>query len=290
MAQLTISQALQRYATTCGPVTKTENLAIIRRYLTLGYTHEDASLGAYLREMAQRGYKPATLNRHKTILRAFYHALKIPAPSAKIRFDPLQDSDRVALSSEAMHTLMQAARHEDSGLDPYQRAILAVALVYGPRVNEIAAIQPQDVEDTRIYIRTSKGGDPRWLWVPELIRPILDIDWPSVSVNHVGDQFGIVWATVFGVEKPKGVGFHAIRRGLVRDLVQAGVPESAVGHFMRWAKKAGHSEYAMVAHYAQPNQSADGEGKAPVLKTEVGGYAEDELVWEKHPMLFEESL
>ena len=286
MPTLTMDQALDRYRQLVGPVNANKNVATVRKWLLWGGQPTDASLTAYVRELQKRGYKAGTIDGHVRTIQSFYRKFKIPAPRVVgFKFDSMQDSERVALSSDAMRTLMAAALNPESGLDAYQRAILAVSLVYGPRANELAAIQPRDVEAERIYIRTSKSGRPRHHFVPELLRPLLDIDWPEVSTAYIERQFGVIWALVFGTEKPSGVAWHGIRRGLVRDLVAAGVSERAVGQFMRWSRGKASDEFAMIDPYAHPNHEAGAEGKAPVARTEAGSYEEDAAVWARHPML-----
>ncbi len=284
MPTITMDQALDRYRQLVGPVNATKNVATVRKWLVWGGQPTDASLTAYVRELQRQGKKPGTIDGHVRTIKSFYRKFKITPPRVVgFTFDPLQDTDRPALALEAMQTLMAAALDPDSGLDAYQRAILAVSLIYGPRANELAAIQPQDVEAERIYIRTSKKGTPRFIWVHPTIRPLLDIDWPEVSTPYVERQFRTIWAVVFGTEKPKGIAWHSVRRGLASALSGAGVSDSDIEHFMRWA--AGKKGRSMVALYKNPNQIVGANGKAPVTKTEAGSYAEDAGVWERHPLL-----
>lgn len=284
MPTLTMDQALDRYRQLVGPVNAAKNVATVRKWLVWGGQPTDASLTAYVRELQKQGYRPGTVDHHVRVITSFYRHLKVPAPRVVgFAFDPIQDTDRPALALETMRMLMQAALDPESGLDSYQRAILAVSLVYGPRANELAAIQPQDVEAERLYIRVSKHGQSRFMWVPETLRPLLDIDWPEVSTAHVEDQFDAIWTTVFGTERPRGVAWHAVRRGLASALSEAGIPDGDIEHFMRWA--AGKKGKRMVELYKNPNQTVTAEGKAPVTQTEAGAYDEDAAVWERHPML-----
>ena len=284
MPTLTMDQALDRYRQLVGPVNANKNVATVRKWLVWGGQPTDASLTAYVRELQRQGKKPGTIDGHVRTIKSFYRHFKIPAPRVVgFTFDPLQDTDRPALALEAMQTLMAAALDPESGLDAYQRAILAVSLVYGPRANELAAIQPQDVEAERLYIRTSKKSAPRWTWIPEAIRPLLDIDWPETTTASVEDDFDAIWVTVFETERPKGVAWHAIRRGLVAAMKDAGVPREAVEQFLRW--KTGGGRRSMVDLYGNPNQIVGAHGKAPVARTEAGSYEEDAAVWTRHPML-----
>lgn len=284
MRTLTVDQALDRYRQLVGPVNAAQNVAKVREWLLWGGQATDASLTAYVRMLQGRGLQPGTIDSRVRTIRSFYRHLRMSPPRVVgFTFDPLQDTARPALALETMRTLMQAALDPESGLDSYQRAILAIALVYGPRANELAAIQPQDVEAERLYIRTSKHGTARFHWLAEPIRALLDIDWPEVSTAHVERQFGDIWAVVLGTDKPKGVAWHSIRRGLASALAEAGVPDGAIEHFMRW--KTGSRNGSMVALYKNPNQTVTADGTAPVAQTEAGSYAEDAAVWERHPLL-----
>lgn len=283
MPTITRDQALALYRQKTGPVNADKNVAVIRRWLEWGGQPKDASLAAYVRALQNQGLKPGTIHHHAQTIRTFYRHLGIPAPRlVGFRFDPLQDTDRPALSLETMQTFMAAALDPDSLLDAYQRAILAVALVYGPRANELAALQPQDIDQDRLYIRASKGGMRRWFWIPPSIRDLLDIDWPDVSTPYIERQFGVIWAVVLETEKPDRVAWHAMRRGLALALSEAGVADTAIEHFMRW--KVGGKQ-SMVDLYKNPNQLVGAQGKAPVQQTEAGSYDEDVAVWERHPLL-----
>lgn len=284
MAKMTIDEALARYGQECGIVTKTAILRDVRKYLEWGGTAKDESLKAYLAELTRQGYKPATVDLARRRVRAFWRALGVKPPRAVIQFDAKQDSERPALSADAMQTLLRAALRGQ--LEPHPAALMAISVVYGPRVHELAAIQPQDVDlrNRRLYLRVGKHGVSRWMWIPPLLEPLLDISWPDVSVAHAERQFGYIWSKVFGTEKPDGIAWHATRHGLVRDLRGAGIPDNAIGHFMRWARK-GSADYAMVDLYADTTHTVDAHGKSPVQKPETGSYAEDARVWEKHPYL-----
>lgn len=286
MRTLTIDQALAQYRQKTGPVNADKNVAIVRRWLEWGGRPHDASLTAYMRQLQDRDLKPGTIHHQAQVIRAFYRHLGITPPRlVGLGFDPMQDTARPALALDALQSLWQAAADPDSLLDDYQRAILAMVLVYGPRANELAAIRPQDIEADRVYIRTSKGGVPRWIWTPPVIRPLLDIDWPTTSVKAVEEQFGVIWTLVWETERPQRVAWHAARRGLALALSEAGVSDTAIEQFMRW--KAGWKQ-SMVALYTNPNQIVGAQGSAPRVTRATGTYAEDSAVWERHPVIPDE--
>lgn len=283
--KITIAQALARYGQECGPVARPQHLRIIQRYLESGHTATEGSLRAYLQDLARRGYQSGTIDRHLRILRAFYRVLHIPLPRVEWTWDSLQDSDRPALSIEACQTLMALVRDPASLLSEHLRAVLLISLIYGPRVNELAAIQSQDVESERLYIRTSKGGAARWLWIAPQMRPFLIPEWPSVTTSYLNTQFQTIWHLAFDSPKPPRVAWHSIRRALVRDLGEVGISDSSIGLFMRWAAPAGGG-YKMVARYKQPSRIVDGTGTVTASpNTTLDLYQVDQAVWDNHPRL-----
>ena len=62
------------------------------------------SPAAYMKEVGQQGYKPPTIDKHRRILCSFYAKLR-PPPQATVRFEPTQDSDRPAVSPDALQSL-----------------------------------------------------------------------------------------------------------------------------------------------------------------------------------------
>lgn len=286
MARITIHDALTQYGQVIGPANKTRNLAIVERYLRAGGTAADASLRAYLRELERQGKRPATIDKERRIIQAFWRALGATAPRVVADFDSVRDSDRPALDSAVMRALWTAAV-DGAPLDPYQAALVLLSLTYGPRAAELASLRARDVDvpGERIYWSVKKDGQSRWQWLPPILHSRVAIMWPRASVGHVEAQFGRIWATVFGTEKPRGIAWHSIRRGLVRDLLANGVPEAAIGHFMRWAPGPGgrSSAGAMVALYGRPTETVTVGGRAPVPVKTIGLYQVDQSAWARHP-------
>lgn len=280
MAKITRTEALRHYAQICGPVRKASALKTIEDYLDWGGTSEDSSLKAYLAKLTREGYKIGTVDLARRRIRAFWHALGLHVPRANLDFDLMQDSARPALSHQLMEQLRDAAL--GGQLEPYAAALTIIGVTYGLRVSELAKIQPQDVdcEGQRFYVRPSKNGVARWLWMPLAIRPLLDIDWPEVSAAHVGGQFDAIWATVIGTERPPGIAWHSVRRALVRDLSAAGIPDDDVNRFMRW--RVGTRQAGPRVLYANPNQTIGEEATGPGTGDQSPRDI-DSRVWSLHP-------
>lgn len=287
MAKLTRSEALARYAQICGPVRKASVLKTIEDYLNWGGTSEDSSLKAYLAKLTREGYKIGTVDLARRRIRAFWRALGAHVPRAPLDFDMMQDSARPALSRTLMEHLRDAAL--EGQLEPYQAALTIIGVTYGLRVSELAKIQPQDVDiaGERFYVRPSKNGIARWLWMPQSIRPLLDIDWPEVSTAHVGSHFDAIWAQVIGTERPPGIAWHSVRRALVRDLSGAGIPDDDVNRFMRW--RIGTRQAGPRILYANPTTTI-GEVTVQDVAHTASLRDVDMTVWDHHPYLTEKGL
>lgn len=281
MPLLTPDEALARYSRICRPVNKPAILRALAQYLEWGGQPTDENLAGYLAHLAASGYQPATIDLRRRQIRAFWHALGAPVPRAPLDFHPVQDSNRVALAPAVIARLIRATQDADR----YSRALLVLATLYGPRSLELSRVRASDIDGSRWYIRSAKGSPPRWLWIPERVRPTLDSRWPTITPAGVRRQFGRLWLTAELDPHPAGVGWHAIRRSLTEGLSAQGVSDGAIAHFMRWAS-GGSQGHAMVALYKSPTQTIglDGESTAPSATPE-GSRAEDAAVWAHHPFL-----
>lgn len=283
MPAMTRTEALARYAIAVGPVNRDRNVAIVRRYLESGGTAQAVDLQAYVRALQRAGKKPATVAKELAVIRSFWRHLGITPARVAVAFNAQQDSTRIALSREVVAQWIAAAGDPATALSRYQRALILLAVTYGPRAEELASIRPQDVDlaGERVYWRTAKHGRACWQWLPPSLRAVVDIPWPTVTTAHVSQQFGRIWDIVCGTAKPRGAGWHSIRRSLVRDFTQAAVPGEAVDRFLRW--KAGGRTQTPRDLYAYPTQTADRSGLQAVARAPDGSREEDAAVWARHP-------
>lgn len=280
---MTRTEALARYANAVGPVNRDRNVAIVRRFLDQGGTAQAVDLQAYVRALQRAGKKPATVAKELAVIRSFWRHLGITPARVAVAFNAQQDSTRIALSREVVAQWIAAAGDPATALSPYQRALILLAVTYGPRAEELASIRPHDVDlaGERIYWRTAKHGRACWQWLPPSLRAVVDIPWPTVTTAHVSRQFGRIWAIVCATEKPPGAGWHSIRRALVRDLCEAGIPAESIDHFLRW--KAGGRSATPRDLYAHPTQTAGRAGLQATAQSPEGSRDDDGAVWERHP-------
>jgi hypothetical protein len=277
MPSLTQSQALARYAAVVGPAKRAQSLAMVGRYLAWGGTHEDAVFARYLREMEAAGYKVTTVALHARIIRAFYRALGARPPYAPLVVDEEADSDSPALAVDLVRRLIAAARTE--AVDPWPRGLLAVATLYGSRAVELSWVRPTSWRDDTIVLHSAKGSRTRTLWWPA--SPVLDRvragPWPVCTAHAVERQMDEIWAAA-GLERPRGVSWHAIRHGLHAALKAAGVSSADRRAFGGWAGKT-----PMEERYAQPSRMVGVAGD--VAPPAQDARAEHAAVWAAHPWL-----
>jgi len=258
-------------------------VAIVARYLAQGGDASDRRFGAYLRDLQAAGYADGTVDRHRRVLQAFFRWAGVRAPQAPgWTYDP-ETARRPALSAEAIAGLIAAARAGQ--LTRRQAALLAISTTYGLRAQELAAIRADDFdwEAPSFYVRTAKHGRRRRHWLPPAIAPWCLVAWPRTTAPAVDRVFAACWAAAFGTPHPPGVAWHSIRRALVRDLEQAGVPDRAVIAFLRWRSGADRAT-RLAALYGRPTETVGPAGAVPVVAAEATPEA-DAAVWARHPYL-----
>lgn len=280
-SSLTIQSALDRYGMLMGQTKRIQNLAIVQKYLLWGGTNTDAKLAEYVQVLANAGYKGSTIDLHVRIIRAFWRALGYAAPR-KPEGIPIE-SERIALSTDQVHWLIGQARQH---CGPREQALLVLSTVYGLRATELASLRRQDLRlaESRLFVRTAKGGIQRWQWLPDPLHGFVDIAWPRTTANHMAK----LWHNIMDHTQcvvPKGSGWHSIRRALDRDLVQAGVPEPDIAAFMRWALGGKFDKQSMVKLYAHPTVEITSHGPVRITAQDMGTPEADEAVWAHHPYL-----
>lgn len=276
---LTVREALELYAREAGP----KYASRVQRWIEWGGRPEDELLARYVRHLREEGLSDATVDLHLRTIRAFYRRFGVRPPAVRgWRFDA-RESRRPALDRELIRELVGAAR--GGRVFVWHVPLLVLATVYGMRAAEMAAVRPEDVDltNSRIYVRTLKGGVRRWVWLPPELHLLLE-GWEAPSAAEVERAFADIWSAVADEPKPRGVGWHAIRRALVRDLAEAGVPSDARIRFLRW-RDAGSGANRMDALYSAPNLLVSRGGVEAVTGGDQGARDYDGLVWDRHPYL-----
>lgn len=285
---MTAKEALQHYAQVVGPAKASQHVAVVRQYLAWGGTNDSRVWARYVQWLqTEKQYQSGTIAYHQRIVRAFFRAAGVKAPKPAWEHQESEDT-RVAFSTEWIRRAIQVAQSEYA--DPTDAWILCTCTVYGLRSTEISWLRAEDIDLTnhRIFIHTAKEGEARWQWLP----PAVEHQWANggsqVSLKRVHQALKNL-AAVGDLPLVKGADIHAIRRGLIIALDQAGVSDAATGHFIRWKLKKGASGdvYREKHRYSHPTQLV-GVTEAALEPTAIplpGSRAEDQAVWDHHPFL-----
>ena len=276
MLPLTIKEALAQYRATAGP----KFAAIIEGYWRRHGAPDDSNLRAEIKRMQAAGYAKSTIDLHVRTVRAFcrrYERYGLAVPQKpKLDFDRRRDRDVADLAPETIRTMIDAAKR---GL-PQESAAMALASTYGLRAGELTRIVPDDLDrrGDRFFVRSEKKSLQRWCWLPPEVATWVPDPWQPITDSYA--IFARLWPHG---EKPKRLGWHSLRRSLVRDLKAAGVPQESRTRFLRWAGTTGAE--AMDDLYANATSTVGAEGKRPARLEDEGRREYDEEVWMRHPWL-----
>jgi integrase len=299
---VTEREALARYVAHAGR----QRGAYVERYLQGCAPGADpasgATLAAHLERLLRDGLGRGTINLHYTTVRAFFAFCRRPEDQGGLgiscnvprvgswKYDP-RESRRAFADRERLISPLARACQEGRWAEQ-EAAVVVLACVYGMRAGELAAVTAADVDlpRERFYIRTEKDGMPRWCWLPPGLHRWMPEQWAPVTARDLHKLFGRIWDEVVGEQRPPYAGWHAIRRALDKELVEAGVDLGAVGRFLRW-KGGGQARLSgaerMALWYAQANLAVGVGGARTSVRTDddQGARAYDAAVWDRHPFL-----
>lgn len=231
----------------------------------------------------ERHYSPGTINFAFRVIRRLFAVNKLDwdyrqgeAPIIKQR-----DEYRPQLSPHVIEMLIVAAKN--GKLFPHEQCFTALSTIYGLRREEIANLQPEDINLRvgSIYIATLKFGRERYHLIPEEIQPYLTVHdfkqrYAVATVSQVFKR--ILVKSGAGELKKLRLGWHSIRRPVLEGLIDNGVNILAARAFLRWKSATG--ELAMPSRY-YGNVTVDLGQTSPVLEEAKG----DEEIFQKHPFL-----
>ncbi|MHA1813648.1 MAG: tyrosine-type recombinase/integrase [Candidatus Thorarchaeota archaeon] len=221
------------------------------------YTREDAI--RFLNAMSRQGKSAGYIRWAAYVLRQFYKSLGLPPPLQPGEMPPESaDVNAPVMSADDISKLVSFVRK-----DGIAATYIALSTTYGMRRTELAKVSSADINNGTILVHTAKGGRPRTHLIPPEIRPYLDVDLRPVNEQTLTNMFSRA-CTAAGVGNT-GYGFHSIRRSLVTELLNAGVPVHMVYDFMRWKIS---SKLGILGVYARPDPARV-----------------DEEVFNKHPFL-----
>jgi integrase len=187
------------------------------------------------------------------LFRAYELRMPIKLPRVQVSSVIHELTEGIQFTAEEIERLIQGALMLSN---PEHLAAMAIATTYGPRVSEIAHIEPKDVHPNKklIVIHTMKYGLKREHHVPEQIAPyVFGFDYPFASVNRLYKVFDDVRQAA-NIPRVERKNYHAIRHGLCTELIHgAKIRESAVYMFLRWRGSG------MLATYAPYHPGNDEE-------------------------------
>lgn len=187
------------------------------------------------------------------------------------------DTYAPALNPEVVEKLILASRLP--GTKRMDRALLALSTVYGLRRVEMAQITKKeiDLKNRVLLIRTAKGGRERWHTIPEQIVDVLRIKWIDRTPANVSSTY-LRLEKAAKIERMTELGFHSIRRILVRELVEANLPAYVIDNFLRWKRSGGD----MQRVYYGSTVVGIGDKRVELGKLDR---ETDEAVFKVHPFL-----
>jgi integrase len=253
-----------------------------RHFLDNAEGLDRASIDNYIEERKKK-FSPGTVNFTFRVIRRLFAVNDIPweyrqgeAPAIGQR-----DEYRPQLSPNVIEMIIVAAKN--GRLFPDEQAFVALSTIFGLRREELANLRPADINlrSGALYVATVKHGRQRYHLIPQEIEPYLAAhDFGShYAVATLSQMFKRVLAkSGAGAIRDRRLGWHSIRRGLLDNLVDAGVSVLAARSFLRW--KAAEGDMAMPARY-YGNVVVDLAESGPVLEEAKG----DEEIFEKHPFL-----
>jgi len=233
----------------------------------------------FLRECERKyKYKPNSLATYIRILKRIYELAGWEWDKTRIR-TPKVDSMEISKPRLPEESVEKMINNSDR-LNVYMRGLLFLSTIYGLRRVELSTIRKEDIdlEGKKILIRTAKGGDKRWMRLPEAGCVILE-DWEPKDIDERNRGYlnvcfqAITFVTLGKIFR--GHGWHDIRRELAVRLSppHTSLSDYEIIQFMRWSTGFGSSIQIL-----QEYRKSAGEPE----KFEI-----DERVLEQHPFLKE---
>lgn len=275
---------LKKYAANLsGSDNRDHYLSYARGFLEHADGLDRASIDRYLDTLRRQGRKPSTVNFAFGVIRRLftvngleweYHRGEAPAIGQR-------DEYRPQLSADIIQMMVETAR--SGKLYPDESCFLALSTTYGLRRQEMADLEPGDVDlaNSSIYVSTVKFGRQRYHLIPPEIHPYLakhDFS-RGYGLATVSQMFKkILNKSGLGELNSQRLGWHSIRRAVVDGLINNGVNLFAARAFLRWKSATG--DLAMPARY-YGNVVVGLKGAKPVLEEAKG----DEEIFTKHPFL-----
>ena len=237
-----------------------------------------ANVRAFYQYLQDDGYAAGSIHAaHKVVHRLFVvNGLEYPLNVREYPIITDRDVHNYRLATADIRSMVAASM----GLGPEHRCFLALSTVYGLRRVEMVEMRPDslDVRSRLIFVATAKHGRQRYHLVPDEILPYL-VEWGfrlRMSEERLSGLFTdlkkAIGLTVYDI------GWHSIRRQLVRLLWEAGFTQPEIMEFGRW--RTGGS--SMAVHYGSSKEIGTATDS-----TQLGQEEQrlDEKIFAAHPLL-----
>jgi len=217
------------------------------------YTCEDVK--KYMAILEARGLCGATRQKHYSLIKSFFRANGWAWTLDKFDIPKKSPPRREFLSPDEAALLLEAAKGS-----PTFHLALRLAIVLGSRRGELLLLRRSEYKRPRIFVHALKHGRSGWR---ELDPDTCDvIEWymkvrPTPSDALLVDDNGVP-TTWWQLEKAmirilnrlglhrRGLGWHAIRRGMVTWLYERGMRESEITKVIGWVKPTMVHEYIQL--------------------------------------------
>ncbi len=223
-----------------------------RNFLSSADALDKESINKHLARLKRQGKSPGTVNFAFRVIRTLFNINKLDWPFRRGESPQIgqRDEYKPALDPELIRIMVEAAKNGE--LEGAPAAFLALSSVYGLRREEMCDLQPGDLDfkANTIFISTVKFGRERYHLIPVEIKSYLESHDFSKRYN-LTQMSQLFWVVVnrSGLEalKPQRLGWHSIRRTVLRVLYDIGLNPQLIHYFMRW--RGANPELAMDSRY-----------------------------------------
>jgi integrase len=214
------------------------------------------SVEQYQTNLINRGLKPATVNKHISILKAM---IKKAVDWNMVEEETLKRVRRVKLLTENNKRLRYLSKEECQSLinacDQHLRPVVITALNTGARKEEILSLKWDNVDLKHgfILLDRTKNGDRREIPINDTLRVTFKsltrrLDIPYVFYDHLNSKrYKDIKRSFKSACKRAGVTdfrFHDLRHTFASHLVMAGVDLTTVKELL------GHKDFKMTLRYS----------------------------------------
>jgi len=202
-------------------------------YASIKPEYARADVLSYVDHLIGEDKKHSSVNLALSAIRALFRALAIPWPLSKTDLHlgiPVADEGGPVLPTKDIAKLIHGVRDYKPNL---YTTITALSSTFGFRPIELQTALAQGCNGKELALRSAKGGRTRHHDIPPQVRPYLDFPPTKMSRARLHQVFQELM-TIHVRAVIAGEGWHSIRRALVTELLEAGVPMPTVSRFMGW--------------------------------------------------------